>query len=766
MEVSLEQMKNPKELKAILEENGVIMLPKGNISDIISFLQLQCKQCTNIKVTHVGYYQENDILRVNGDETIFREALDPSQLILVLGLANKNDWSKSFSLMTYVCIGCLARIVGLIANQFPDLIKVIVHISADNIKAENELIRMYCTRTNPVIKPDKDFSNKLSNNNVSLIQLSCETDYNQKRAIRQTMGYLCTDNSLTGENSHDTIAVMVLQDIKLLREYASSEQILIIPYSPTNCGENGLKIAYLFQSFFLKRPSFIGSLLKNAEWAKHNYIDHSDCEDYLIGTYSLIMSAATTIMFAARISNDDITDYMEEYCDYLTHMDEKSDESAKNILLNFLSGEGRDLLTAKENLTSDCKTERLIGYTDTDILITPLLFRELAESNGMKKTLFAQNLKSDGILSCGDKFQKNVAFSTGGQTWLYNIKVDSLFDIGQIRLEPNEFLTCPPEIKIEIGLCDSRRVYFTLRDRNGSENGHIFINGQTGSGKSYFLKKFAKNAAAQGIEVVVLGTEDTCPDFGDDCEKFDIDTENFGVTKSSYHTFLSPIPNAGSLSSEATSLAEKLDTLDDEFSTPSECINAINSLFEDEPAANELIGLIQHADICGVYSSGFFWNKVCKPGQLSVVKSSNDSKESLDEILHNFYDYKCSQSEVSPCLLILDECQSLSLDQHSTLIDLILRRGRKHGIMAVLTSQYLTASDGKNIGKAIDQCDTYIAFKPGNSPEAAKRLGFKVSDSNVREALSGIGKYCCAIRGKIATDRCTINYPLIVRIPK
>ena len=97
---------------------------------------------------------------------------------------------------------------------------------------------------------------------------------------------------------------------------------------------------------------------------------------------------------------------------------------------------------------------------------------------------------------------------------------------------------------------------------------------------------------------------------------------------------------------------------------------------------------------------------------------------------------------------------------------MLLRKGRKRGIMTVLSSQYLTAANGRNINKAIDQCDTIIAMKPGNSPDVAKRVGISVNDDNARSIMAGIGKYSCIARGRLSTDRCMIDYPLIIRIPK
>lgn len=747
----------------LLSKNGIIMCPGKQASSLIPFVRWRMNFTKQNKIFDGYFYDENG-LRINGDEKTFRNALDPIMLPSVLEIEGKDELSGSFYTITCCGICIISRIIEPLRDNYPDLPKVVIFIGADCVKAENELLSMFCNDMNPVIFPEKEFRSKLHKNNISLIKLSDKTDHISNRIIHQAINYTGSDSYSENERPCDTIMVMVVQDEKYLKDFSSSEQILVVPYGQTNCGSNAFRIANLFQASYLRVPSLLDELITRAKKYQEELTEDYDCDDNLAGFYSLLVAVVEKLLVWARIDQDKIRETLEQYCEYLVNIGEKADDSVIEILRKFIIGDGRNMLIRKEDLPSDCAKKQIIGYTECDLYIAPPVFRELAESNGMKKTLFAQHLKDADILLCGEKYQRNVAFPSG-QARFYDISLDKLFELGQIRLEPNDFADDPPALMIQLGECDGKTVYFSMSDRKGTDNGHIYITGQSGSGKSYFLKKFARNAAEQGIEVVVIGTEDTCPDF-DDCAVFEFSSENLGNMTGSFNSFISPILQSVSMSHEAKALAEMLGTERGELHSVSECIVRLRSFFENEPAAEELIENINKADCYGIYSDSVYWDNVCRKGRISVVKSDNDDKTFLDSAIRSFYDFKCSQSEISPCLLVLDECQAFDLEQGSALIDLILRRGRKRGIMAVLTSQYLTAADGRNITRAIDQCDTYIAFKPGNSPDVAKRVGINVKDSKSRSTMASIGKYNCIARGRLSTDRCMIDYPLIIRIPK
>lgn len=762
----IEILNDKKEFEIFLAEQGVIMSPGKPVSYIVSYLRLELQKAPKNTV-HKGYYSDEQGIHIEDERRVLLNSLDSTELPAVLGIHVPNDIPKAFYEITIVSQGIIARFAERLKEDKPDLTRVIVFKVADCVKAENELADIFCVSAEHVIIPEKDFRSKLHMNSISFIKLSDQTDHKKKRTIQQTINYLYSVSHADHENPCDTIVVIVIQNDKILGDYLSSEQILVIPYSPIYCGRNAVRIADLFQSLYLKDTRFLDELKAIARKHQNGLLSEYDCDEHLIQIFSWCMAILEMMLtrFRFNIDDEDIPKILEQYCEFLINIEDSADGSVIEILRDFLAGDGRDILIRKEDLPPDCNKKRLIGYNDSDIYITPPLFNELAENNNMKKTLFAQRLKEAGILSSGEKYQRNVAL-TSGQARLYDIKLDKLFEPGQIKIEPYDFADCDPGIMIEIGLCGSRKIYFSTSDRKGTDNGNIFVSGSSGTGKSYFLKKFAHSAAAQDIEVVVIGTEDTCPDFNGECDEYRVDPENLLAFDYDLRTILAPLLDGNILSDETKILAEMLVGEKLRFHSIDKCIEVIKTLVGDEKSAQELIEQIQRAYCCGVYSNSFSWENVCQKGRISIVKSTDDDKTFLDSILRSFYDYKCSRSEISPCLLILDECQSFDLNQDSALIDMLLRRGRKRGIMTVLSSQYLTAANGRNINKAIDQCDTIIAMKPGNSPDVAKRVGISVNDDNARSIMAGIGKYSCIARGRLSTDRCMIDYPLIIRIPK
>lgn len=758
--ITKDQLHDKKFMESLLSDNKVLMLPDGKITDIIRYLDYQIS-CLEPKSFSEGYFRDYNGLRIKNDDWIFRNAADRAEILELLFPDGNTDYRASFSMVTCILIGCLSRVAQSLRENSVEMIKTFVFISSNYIQAEKDLCRLYCCDINPIIKPDKDFQSNIKGNTVSFLRLSDESDYNVKKILQQSITLFGRTAYAAGEHPFDSLAVMVVKNRQLLRELISSEQILAIPYSVINPNVSGIRLANWFQTLYLKEPNFVVRLKNRAAELNALYLEPLCCEDYLCSTFSLLIAAAECLFLSSGAAEDWLDDFLEEYSNFLIGIDDTVDNSMLDTLRSYVHGEGQSMLIPKENLPAGCNKQKIIGYSSNDIFITSPAFKSIADYNHVTPKALAQNLKEAGVLSCGDKYQKNIVFSEG-QTRVYDIRLDKLFPMGQIRLEPDEFKDTSPGLMIELGICGGRQVYFSLSDRKGTDNGHIYITGQSGSGKSYFLKKFARNAVLQGAEVIYICTEDTCPTSEGDFITFEFNEKDLMPDPMSYNDFFSQTLDTNTISEEARILAKLLsDEMSGTFSAPA-CITKLYSQMGNEPVVEELVKIINSA---GRADSGC-WNNICQKGQISVVKAMNDDKSFLDEIIRRFYEYKCSQAEITPCLLILDECQIFDLSQGSSIVDLVLRRGRKRGIMAVLTSQYLTAADGRNLSKAIDQCDTYIAFKPGNSADVAKRAGVDIKDNEARNILTDIGKYSCIANGKLSTDRCMINYPLIINIPE
>lgn len=344
---------------------------------------------------------------------------------------------------------------------------------------------------------------------------------------------------------------------------------------------------------------------------------------------------------------------------------------------------------------------------------------------------------------------------------LYCLITDKLFRPGQVWVQPDMFGTSKPGIMIPIGKSRDTMIFYSLKDSIGTQNPHMFVKGRSGSGKSFFMRKFAKHANIQGIPVISIGTESACLKCEEPNDIINVTESDLYDESYRFKTILDPIMDK--LFNESRELALTLIDEDEQFSSSDECISSLLSLIGGEKGSDELTQRIREADMFGIYSVPSFWNRTCVPGKSSTIIIEDEF--SMDRALSSFYDYKSSQKRITQCVLIIDECQEYDLSQNSVIVKKLLRQGRKYGIIVCLVSQYLTAGDARNIDKALRQCETKIVFQPEDDAETAKFLSWRTSDHDKRDALRDVGKYACAACGNISTSRCMLDYPVFISIP-
>ena len=156
-----------------------------------------------------------------------------------------------------------------------------------------------------------------------------------------------------------------------------------------------------------------------------------------------------------------------------------------------------------------------------------------------------------------------------------------------------------------------------------------------------------------------------------------------------------------------------------------------------------------------------FWKIVTEPGAAFTLIPDDNLK--AENILLQFYTHVAKKGTKNPTLLFIDEVQTIDCTQAGVLSKLILRQGRKFGILAFLSSQYLTAEDARNVDKALKQCATKIAFAPGREASVATMLGVSTTDKEARKRLEDIERYSFAARGMLATDKGYIRTPVIAK---
>lgn len=111
-----------------------------------------------------------------------------------------------------------------------------------------------------------------------------------------------------------------------------------------------------------------------------------------------------------------------------------------------------------------------------------------------------------------------------------------------------------------------------------------------------------------------------------------------------------------------------------------------------------------------------------------------------DMILSSFYAYKQHFPE-SRNTIILDEAQDLDTSTGSA-IDVLLRKGAKHGIRMLIATQHFSALKEK-LGKTFGNCRTLVFFRPEYVDLASivKLIGIDA------ETLAGLHQGQCAIYG-------------------
>ena len=112
--------------------------------------------------------------------------------------------------------------------------------------------------------------------------------------------------------------------------------------------------------------------------------------------------------------------------------------------------------------------------------------------------------------------------------------------------------------------------------------------------------------------------------------------------------------------------------------------------------------------------------------KIVVIEAGNDSVSKsvhiVDMILSSFYYWKqCTPDK--HMTFIMDECQDLYLEKDGP-VDIMIRKGAKHGISLILASQEFSAAKDR-LGKIIGNCGTFVFFRPkaDNLTEISKITG-------------------------------------------
>lgn len=461
---------------------------------------------------------------------------------------------------------------------------------------------------------------------------------------------------------------------------------------------------------------------------------------------ALLLSLAQLYLPHLEVKDKELFAVLQQYKTFLVNGAYSSHGVIERLKTFLTSRRDIPLLRYSNGMEPDNKA---IILKDNMVLFSRPVFDHTAKKCGTTRAVPTNALNEIGVLQ-GNAGQKMRNFRFGETTErMYALDCSVLLEIGELRPICTDNQVPVPRYKIPIGTANGYDIYFDIYPVDGIKNNPFaLITGATGTGKSTLCKTLAVNAAMLNLSVVSIGMDISALDL--DCNIFE-PGEGMEVSVDLFFETLCIDLDEGQTAIADTALELMLEQ---DYSSYDEMLTIFTGLVDNEKSAGSLLTAAREvADKL----SDFSWDKAIIDGKISQVIAQ--TPEEADKLLGDFFDYKVKhKSENRYTLLLLDEARVYSWDGNSALVSKIICQGRKFGIVGVFSTQYIDATNGKNITSALKQIGTHFVFKPSDGIAALKQLGYKSSDDEARDVMKFLGTGEALASGNISTDKCPLDY--------
>ncbi|MCH5195625.1 MAG: hypothetical protein J1F28_02855 [Oscillospiraceae bacterium] len=727
-------------LRKVLEDNGISFRKDG--------FRLWCEKFSEEvhkatpQICYLDFYKDSEgRWHHSKDKEIAQKAADSLGILERLGIDFTEISDDSFLRLTLLLYGICGSLAVVIRSMGITPIAKPTIVYPEGSVALNDLKALYCSDSNYPLIPDKSFEIKILTlrNEVVLVQLS-NSEYMSNKCLEALSNH---DLDLTA------LPILLSENEKY---FSGRNDILLLNYDITAMG--CISDIQCWAVRALLNDSSLDKRIKNS-FDRYFIMLEQDTETVSVrNLVALLMAMAEVYLPRMGVIEEKLVSVMQKYYRYLTES-VGSSSVIKERLKEFLLSR-RDIPI--KPYRSDSAPRENVIYSKDDMLLFPRsAFIHTAKRCGTNGTSLAELLSNNDIL------MRNTGGNTlnmrhGGNTYrMYAVKCSELFDIGELRpMCVNEFEP-KPLYKLPIGEVNGYEIFFDIYSCNSKNNNSFaLITGVTGSGKSTLCETIAVKAAEEGLAVVCLGVEDPFPysdyNFFEPAEDEEVSLKRFSEE---LYAMLSD--EEKELADTALELIRELD-----LKSYEDILNNFTALIYGEECKDSLL-----AKASDVFEriSGFSWKKAVIDGEISRVVVH--TREEADRLLLDFFNYKAKQAEVRYTILLLDEVQEFSWDGKSPLVSKILRQGRKYGIVGILSTQYLTADNGKNIASALKQIETHFVFRPSDALASAKQLGYTSDkDFRIRNVLEMLDAGKVMAKGHISTEICALNYPVRFTVNK
>ena len=552
-------------------------------------------------------------------------------------------------------------------------------------------------------------------------------------------------------NSPDNFAIYITE-----KQFSDLSDDLADRVLCLDCNEFRLNLYMPLRGWFvvkaLENLDFISGLME--KFQKYLESFQGVAKPSIIRTASLLMAMSET--FLILLEEGRRTKLIAELREFVLQSLDGNVADASAAFTDYLCTK-RDLPVVTKKQFDESQEQLLV--IDDDVYLTRQTMQHIAKQLRMGTKFLCDTLKNKNLLQAESGFQK--AVNVNGRTFrMYKLRQSDIFRKGDIMFEIDGFSDAEPQLRLNLGKNNSTSVYYAVNALDGSENGHVMITGNTRTGKSTFLANVARQANTAGIKVVCIGSSYSRLSLSGD----EVSVHQYFDEPQTYllSDVLSGINKEYLISDEQKWLELLMEEAENgkQYSSLAECEHEILAMIDN----NECSMLInQVKNIIESEAKSVDWNEVLTGNRISIIEVADEVNP--DSALAEFYTHKVGLSDKTPCILILDECQEFSMNSKSPLVK-VLRQGAKHGIMAFLSTQYLSQDNGSEAVKIQSLCQTKVVFRPVKTVEALKQLGSSAEDSKLRELLDSLGKGECLVMGSISTDKCYIDYPVKVTVPR
>lgn len=761
VQATQEILQKSKMLKELLEANGIIVHKPEKLSYLCEYLSAQMR-FVSFKETHKGFsISENRILHSNEAE-ILQSACEVMDCKTRFGLEDNRVNLANGALLL---INSYAEI-----RQPLDWIKhksnPIIVLKCDNIDtAKNVLKRAFPDV--PQIALGRNLGKNLESveGNLAFIIADSASTYFADRLIE-----ILDKSGSEGSAKINCLPIVVTVSGNLFKR--ESNRIIGVKLD-NSLGEHSNRVAFWFMKRLISESGFLTMQTLSENYAHFSSLLDSDAR---LNDVSAPFFAALLAIYDVFVSSWELEPsvhkkLVDDMTNYLIVTDEGGTDSIVEQLKSVIMKD-REIPVFDRAKCHDISPSGIILVDNEKISLDNNGFAKLSQVCGYEKPRnFAEALKAEGLLLTDGKLQKKVSLPKAGKSEnMYCIAIDRLFEYGEQIPETDEYAYGAPEVQLRLGRTNAGNpLYFTLNRTDGSQNANVYISGSSGCGKSTLLRQWARESARNGLETVIIDTDGQFAQAlkDDNVLVYSIGDEYTISSTVSGSTLIAAANACANLSTKQKNELNEFSASLGKFKSVKGIFNYFDEImfgnqFSTLPDVNSVI---QKSGIPN--GKELDWNEICCKGVISVLDFSAldvpNIKPLLDLILEELFAHKKAKpkSDVVTCTLILDEVQNFNLDGTSPLAASFLRQGRKFGISAVMATQYLSSDDAKNIVKLLKQCESFCSFKPANASNTLTLMNLEKSD--VAECcLNNLETGSAVVKGAFSTDRCSINYPVVL----